>query len=160
MFSSCLCYLYTVVYILYGGRHWSHSVPHAVWEDSCEYLLRAPSPSQLVHVQYEWSWDNLQPISHCGSSQVLNELIIFARGPKMKLLTPTLCMSPLQTSCLLYRNMNKSVVHLGLQHVNYKEFTYVNAETIQTHSTAPLLYIIHVSQQWCRLFSAVSLCGL
>lgn len=38
------------VYILYGGRHRPHGVPDAVREDSCEHLLRAPSPPQLVHV--------------------------------------------------------------------------------------------------------------
>ncbi len=53
-----MCFLHSV-YILYGGRHWPHSVPDTVWEDRSEYLLRAPSPSQLVHVQYEWSGDHL-----------------------------------------------------------------------------------------------------
>lgn len=43
------------VHILYGGKHGTHGVPDTVREDSCQHLLRASPPSQLVHVQSERS---------------------------------------------------------------------------------------------------------
>lgn len=58
------------VYLLYGGKHGSHGVPDSVREDSCQHLLRAPPPSQLVHVQSERSRNHFQPFSNRRSSQV------------------------------------------------------------------------------------------
>lgn len=47
------------VYLLYGRKQRASSVPDSVWEDCCEYLLWAPSPTQLAHVQHKWSRDYL-----------------------------------------------------------------------------------------------------
>lgn len=52
--SDAIFILYPVD-LLRRGRHRPHGVPDAVREDRREHLLRAPSSSQLVHVQFEWS---------------------------------------------------------------------------------------------------------
>lgn len=73
------------VHILYGGKHGTHGVPDTVREDSCQHLLRAPPPSQLVHVQSERSRNHFQPFGNCWSSQVKirNEIwhLILALSP-------------------------------------------------------------------------------
>lgn len=70
--TSALTYLSSLpnsVHILHGGKHWPQSVSDSVWKDCCEHLLWAPSPSQLVHVQHEWSRDHLQPFCNCWRTQ-------------------------------------------------------------------------------------------
>lgn len=41
-----------VVYLLYGRKYRTPSVSDTVWDNCCEYLLWAPPPSELAHVQH------------------------------------------------------------------------------------------------------------
>lgn len=53
-------YLYFfLVYLLHGRKYGAPSISDTVWNNCCEYLLRAPSPPELAHVQFEWSRDHL-----------------------------------------------------------------------------------------------------
>lgn len=45
-----ICWVFFVVYLLYGRKYRTPSVSDTVWNNCCEYLLWAPSPFELAHV--------------------------------------------------------------------------------------------------------------